>query len=50
MFNVDFYRLPDGTAPVEQILDSLPVKRRTKAMYSLLLLEKFGNELRELYF
>ena len=49
MFDVDFYRFPDGTAPVEQFLDSLPVKMRTKAMYSLLLLERFGNRLREPY-
>jgi len=49
MFNVDFYRLSNGTAPVEQFLNSLSIKMRTKAMYSLLLLEKFGNRLREPY-
>lgn len=47
MFDVDFYRLPDGTAPVEEFLDSLDVRMRNKATDSLLLLEEFGNRLRE---
>lgn len=49
MFDVEFYRLPDGTAPVEIFLDSLSIKMRNKALYSLLLLEQFGNRLREPY-
>ena len=49
MFDVDFYRFPDGTAPVEEFLDSLDVKMRNKATDSLLLLETFGNRLREPY-
>lgn len=47
MFDVDFYRLPDGTAPIETFLDDLDVKMRNKALNSLLLLEEFGNNLRE---
>ena len=47
MFTVDFYRLVNGTAPVEQFLDSLDIKMRNKAVASLELLEEFGNRLRE---
>lgn len=47
MFSVDFYRLPDGKAPVEEFLDGLNPKMRNKALDSLLLLEEFGNTLRE---
>jgi len=47
LFEIIFYRLPDGTAPVEQFLDSLNVKMRNKAVDSLTLLEEFGNQLRE---
>lgn len=49
MFDIDFYRLPNGTAPVEEFLDSLTVKMRNKALNSLLILEEFGNNLREPY-
>lgn len=47
MFNVDFYRLPNGKAPVEEFLDGLNIKMRNKALDSLSLLEEFGNTLRE---
>lgn len=50
MFDIDFYRLPDGTAPVEEFLDTLTVKMRNKTLDSLLILEEFGNSLRELVF
>lgn len=49
MFCVDFYRLPNGRAPVEDFLDGLNIKMRNKALDSLLLLEEFGNNLREPY-
>lgn len=47
MFDVEFYRLPNGKAPVEEFLDSLNVKMRNKVLNSLVLLEEFGNTLRE---
>lgn len=47
MFDVDFYRFENGEAPVEIFLDSLNIKMRNKALDSLLLLEEFGNTLRE---
>ncbi len=49
MFEINFYRLPNGTAPVEKFLDSLNIKMRNKALDSLLILEEFGNTLREPY-
>lgn len=42
MFDIDFYRLPNGTAPVEEFLDTLTVKMRNKALDSLLILEEFS--------
>lgn len=47
MFDVEFYRLPNGKAPVEEFLDSLNVKMRNKALNSLVLLQEFGNTLKE---
>ena len=47
LFEVDFYKLPNGKAPVEEFLDSLNVNIRNKALDSILLLEEFGNNLRE---
>lgn len=47
MFDIDFYRLSNGKAPVEEFLDGLNAKMRNKALDSLLLLENFGNALRE---
>lgn len=49
MFEIEFYALPDGEKPVEQFLDSLPTKMRIKAIDSLELLEKYGNQLRMPY-
>ena len=47
MFDLEYYTLPNGQKPVEEFLDSLPVKFQAKAFYSLALLEEFGNSLRE---
>lgn len=47
MFDVEFYQLPDGTKPVEKFLDSLNTKMRAKAVYSISILEEFGNTLKE---
>lgn len=47
MFDVDYYALPDGTKPVEEFIDNLPDKMRSKAFYSIAVLEEYGNALRE---
>ena len=47
VFDIEFYRLENGEAPVEEFLDSLNPKMRNKAVRSLELLEEFGNTLRE---
>lgn len=49
MFDVEFYRLPSGDAPVQAFLDGLDYHMRAKALYSLSLLEEYGNQLREPY-
>ena len=49
MFEIEFYSLPDGQKPVEDFLDSLPVRMRVKAIDSLDLLEEYGNRLRMPY-
>lgn len=50
MFEVNYYRLENGAAPVEQFIDGLNPKMQAKAMYSLALLEEFGNQLRRAIF
>ena len=47
MFELEFYRLPDGSCPIEIFLDELPAKHRAKALHSLSILEEFGSDLRE---
>ncbi|WP_296956088.1 type II toxin-antitoxin system RelE/ParE family toxin [uncultured Dialister sp.] len=47
MFKIIFYKRTDGSAPVEEFLDSLDVKMRKKAVDSLCILKEFGNRLRE---
>lgn len=47
MFDVEFYRRPDGSKPVEEFLDSLDAKMRAKALYGISILEEYGNALRE---
>lgn len=49
MFDIEFYRLPSGEAPVQAFLDSLDARMRAKAIYSLSILEEYGNQLREPY-
>ena len=49
MFDVEYYRLPNGEKPVEQFIDSLDLKMRVKALGSIEILEEFGNTLREPY-
>lgn len=49
MFHVDFYQLPSGEKPVQRFLDGLDAKMRAKALYSITILEEFGNRLREPY-
>ena len=41
VFDIEFYRLENGEAPVEEFLDSLNPKMRNKAVRSLELLEEF---------
>lgn len=49
MFELVFYRLPNGTKPIKTFLDSLNEKMRAKALYGLSILEEFGPQLREPY-
>ena len=49
MFDVEYYKLPNGEKPVEQFIDSLNSKMRVKALGSIEILEEFGNTLREPY-
>lgn len=47
MFEIEFYRLPNGKAPIEDFLNSIDDKMRAKALHELSILEEFGNKLRE---
>lgn len=49
MFEIEFYRLPNGEQPVRTFLDSLDRKMRAKSLYGLSILEEYGNRLREPY-
>lgn len=49
MFDVEYYKLPNGEKPVEQFINSLTVKMRVKALGSIDVLAEFGNTLREPY-
>lgn len=49
MFDIEFYSLPSGHKPVQEFLDSLDAKMRAKSLYSLSILEQYGNQLREPY-
>lgn len=43
-FEVIAYNKPDGTVPVDEFLDSIPNKLRTKTIRDLFLLEEYGND------
>lgn len=45
MFTINYYQLPDGRKPVEEFIDSLPLKLQAKAFRSMELLEEYGNTL-----
>ena len=45
MWNIIFYEKEDGTAPVQEFLDNLPIKHRAKAFRDIDLLEKYGTAL-----
>jgi len=49
MFDVEYYKLPNGDKPVKIFLDSLDTKMRVKALGSIDILAEFGNSLREPY-
>ena len=46
-FTIIFYKLPDGTEPVAEFLDSLDNDMANKIQREILLLEEYGNMLRE---
>ena len=48
-FEVEYFEKQDGSIPVEEFLLSQDVKMRAKIYRLLLLLEEFGNTLREPY-
>jgi len=45
MFDVEYYKLPNGDKPVKIFLDSLDKKMRVKALGSIDILAEFGNSL-----
>lgn len=49
MWETEFYETESGNKPVEEFLDSLDVKMRTKAVKDILLLKEFGTQMREPY-
>ena len=49
MFEIEFYRLPNGVKPAELFISGLTPKMQVKALDSLEILREFGNALREPY-
>ena len=49
MFEIEYYKLPNGKKPVEEFIDSLPDKMKAKAFFSIAVLAEYGNALREPY-
>ncbi len=47
MFDIEYYRLTNGKAPVAEFIDSLSPKMQAKAVWSIDLLAEYGNQLRE---
>jgi phage-related protein len=45
MWNIIFYEKEDGTTPVQEFLDKLPVKHHAKALRDIDVLEKYGTAL-----
>ena len=49
IFDIDFYKMENGSVPVQDFLYSLEPKLRAKAFRDIELLKNLGNELREPY-
>ena len=49
MWSVEFYETENGKLPVQEFLDGLNIKMRTKAVSEINLLKEFGTQLREPY-
>ncbi|MDR0445716.1 MAG: type II toxin-antitoxin system RelE/ParE family toxin [Oscillospiraceae bacterium] len=47
MWDIIYYQKEDGTTPVQEFLDALPVKHHAKAIRDIDVLEKFGTTLTE---
>lgn len=48
-FEIHFYTLPDGNAPVQEFLESLDLKMRAKMLWTINLLKRNGSNLRQPY-
>ena len=48
-FEVEYYNKDDGTFPVEEFILAQENKMKAKILHTLILLENYGNELREPY-
>ena len=46
MWNIIFYEKEDGTTPIQEFLDALPVKHHAKALRDIDVLEKYGTTLK----
>ena len=47
MWDIIFYEKEDGTIPVRDFLDSLPIKHHAKALRDIDVLEEYGTRLTE---
>lgn len=47
MFKIEYYSKIDNTIPMNDFLDSLNDKMKTKVLRDMMLLREFGNDIRE---
>ena len=47
VFEIHFYRIKNGDCPIEDFLDALSPKLRSKSLQTIDYLRTFGNELRD---
>ena len=50
MIDIEFFTLDNGQKPIEEFLNSLDVKMRTKVLRNIEILKEFGHGLRQPYF
>lgn len=49
LYDIEYYRTPDGKEVIAEFLDSLPYKHQAKALWEIDILAEYGTQLTEPY-